>query len=258
MKKLLTIFCTIILTITMVLIIISYSTESIVINTLSSELTTKKISGRIMDFVIDYDVNELDNINNIVKSSKQIHKITRKFLNSTIENVSYNKETSPDIHNEINTLVNVELSDNINEETRNKIISDFNNYGNELENEFKIYLSGFSYNYSALFKIYYILTGNTFRIPSFVVLCISLITLILIQKIKSINEIKNATIITFIIATLFLILLKLSQNYIDHNFAGGRLNNLNTTMLNIFVVILALLSAILVLLNIKLKDKYEV
>lgn len=258
MKNFWTVFCPIILTITMVLIMISYAIESTVINTLSSELTAKKVSGKIMDFVIDYNMNELDDINNIVKSSKQIHKITRKFLNATIENVSYNKETYTDIHNEIYKLVNEELSNNINEETRNKIISDFNNYGNELENEFEIYLSGFNYNYQELFKIYYILTGNTFRIASFVVLCISLITLILLQKIKSINEIKNATIITFIIATLFLILIKLSQNYIDQNLAGGRLNNLNTTMLNIFIVILALLSAILVLLNIKLKDKYEV
>ena len=164
MKKFFTIFLTIILTLTMILITISYSAENIVINTLSSELTYKKVSGKILDFVIDYDMNKLDEIDNTIKNSKQIPKITKNFLNATIENISYNKNTIPDISYEIENLVNNELSNNIDEETRDKIITAFNNYGNELENEFEIYLSGFSYNYTELFKMYYTLVHNTFRI----------------------------------------------------------------------------------------------
>ena len=254
MKKFFTIFLTIILTLTMILITISYSAENIVVNTLSSELTYKKVSGKILDFVIDYDMNKLDGIDNTIKNSKQLPKITKKLLNATIENISYNKNTVAEISDEINNLLNNELSNNINEEKRNEIIIAFKNYGNELENEFERYLSGFSYNYTELFKIYYTLVSKTFRIILFTILCISIIVLILLKKLKVMSNLKIASLITFVVSTIILITTKLLQNYIDQNFAGGRLNNLNTISLIVFVIIWLLLSVIFIVSDKKMKN----
>lgn len=257
MKKFFTTLLTIILTVTMILITISYSEENIVVNTLSSELTYKKVSGRILDFVIDYDINKLDEIDNTIKNSKQLPKITRKLLNTTIENVSYNKNIVVDISDEMDNLVNNELSNNIDEEKRNEIITAFNNYGNELENEFEIYLSGFSYNYTELFKIYYTLVSNTFRIILFIILGISIIILILLKKLKVMSNLKIASVITFAVSTVILIAIKLLQNYINQNFAGGRLNNLNTISLIVFAIIWLLLSVIFIVSDKKLKEIKE-
>ncbi len=257
MKRLLIIIFTIILTLTMILITASYSVESAVVNTLSSELTCKKVSGRIYDFVINYDMNKLDEIDKTIKNSKQIPKITKKFLNATIENTSYNKNTMPDVSNEIDSLVNNELADSIDKDTRNEIISKFNNYGSELESNFEIYLSGFSYNYTELFKIYYNFVSSTFRIILFIILCIDLTVLIFIQKLESLKYIKVATIITFVLSVVILITIKFLQNYIDQNFAGGRLNSINTNSIELFSIIWLVLSVTFIIIDKKMKSRLQ-
>lgn len=257
MKKFWSVILTIILAIILVSITLSYSAENIVINTLSSELTYKKVSSKILDFVIKYDLDKIDDVDNIIKNSNQISKITKKFLNATIENVSYNKNSKVDISSEINNLVNDELSKYIDEETRNSILLSFSNYGDELENEFEVYLTGFSYDYAELFKIYYMLVNTTFRICILIILCIDIIILILLLKLNVFKNLKIGSIVTGIITIVFLLLVRLLRNYIDQNFSGGRLNNINTSSLLIFTIVWILLSIIFIVLDKRIQNRVE-
>lgn len=255
MKKNINILLTILLTILLILITISYSSEAIIINTLSKEITYKKISSKVLDYTINYDIDKTYEIDKTIKNSKELNKITKKYLNKTIKDITYNQNNNINISNEINTLVNKELKNNIDIKTRTTITKELNNYGNTLSEELKIYLLGFNYNYQELFKIYYYLVSTILRIILFILLIIDLIILIIYQKQNTIHNLKISTVITFITTIILLILLKVSQNYIEQYYAGGRLNNLDKTSLIIFAIIWLIISTLSIFIEGKIKER---
>ena len=90
-----------------------------------------------------------------------------------------------------------------------------------------------------------------------IILCIDIIILIILQKLNVFKNLKISSIVAGIITVIFLLLVRLLRNYIDQNFSGGRLNNINTSSLLIFAIVWIILSIIFIVLDKRMKSRVE-
>ena len=88
MKKCTKIIFSILLTISLILVTMSFIGENIVVKTFSQEILSKKISGYFLDEIVyDVDIEELGKIEDNVRASKYTDRITSKFIRVIVENV---------------------------------------------------------------------------------------------------------------------------------------------------------------------------
>lgn len=87
-------------------IIASFVTKSIVIDTFSQEILSKKISGYLLDEIFyDINTNNLGIIESNIKNSKITKKITSKFISTITQNIVKNENKKLNIEDEIKLLI---------------------------------------------------------------------------------------------------------------------------------------------------------
>ena len=88
MKKWMKEIVSILLTVSFLLITMSFILENTVVKTFSQEILSKKVSGYFLDEVIyDVDIDHLQKIEDNIRNSRYTDKITAKFIQTIVENV---------------------------------------------------------------------------------------------------------------------------------------------------------------------------
>ena len=106
MKKCIKVILTILLTVSLILITMSFIIENTVIKTFSQEILSKKISSYFLDEIVyDVDINNLERIENNIRNSQYTDKITSKFIQTIVKNIGYNENIKFDISKEIDSLI---------------------------------------------------------------------------------------------------------------------------------------------------------
>lgn len=106
MKKWMKGIVSILLTVSFLLITMSFILENTVVKTFSQEILSKKVSGYFLDEVIyDVDIDHLQKIEDNIRNSRYTDKITAKFIQTIVENVGYDKDVEFDVSEEIDALV---------------------------------------------------------------------------------------------------------------------------------------------------------
>ena len=83
----------ILLTVSFLLITMSFILENTVVKTFSQEILSKKVSGYFLDEIIyDVDIDHLQKIEDNIRNSRYTDKITAKFIQTIVENVGYDKD----------------------------------------------------------------------------------------------------------------------------------------------------------------------
>lgn len=239
MKKSIKIFLNILLTLSLILITMSFIIENIVVKTFSQEILSKKISGYFLDEIIyDVDINNLEKVEHNIRNSKHTSKITSKFIQTITKNIAYNENINFDVSGEIDLLI----SENMPKNLYNEKVNSTKEYLNEkIVNTEKTLEENLVYSfgdyYITIFKLYNILTNTYFRIVMFVIFIISIIALVMIGKHKSLKTIQISTLITTIITVIAFIVIKLLSNFIDQRLAGGWLSSINLRLMITFIII---------------------
>ena len=255
MKKCIKILLSILLTLGLILITMSFIIENIVVKTFSQEILSKKISGYFLDEIIyDVDTNTLEKIEYNIRNSKHTSKITSKFIQTIPKNVAYNENINFDISKEIDLLISENMPKNLYNEkvnsTKEYINQKIVNTEKTLE-ENLVY--SFGDYYITILKLYNILTNTYFRIVMLLTFIISIIGLVMMEKYKSLKAIQISSLITAIITGIVFVAIKLLSNFIDQRLAGGWLSNINLRLMITFIIIEFIISLVLFIVIKKLK-----
>lgn len=98
MKKWMKGIVSILLTVSFLLITMSFILENTVVKTFSQEILSKKVSGYFLDEVIyDVDIDHLQKIEDNIRNSRYTDKIIAKFIQTIVENVGYDKDVEFDV-----------------------------------------------------------------------------------------------------------------------------------------------------------------
>lgn len=246
----------ILLTIFLILITTSFIAENIVIKTVTSNIISKKVSGYLLDKIVyDVDIDELGKIENNIRKSNITEQITAKFIDVAIKNIVNNQIENFEIENEINELVKKYMPENMSEEKlqtiRDYATKNITNMEKRMQNDL---VGGFGTYYTAILKIYSILTNLYFRIILFILIIVCIISLYFMEKIKLI---KTMRIICFILAIYMIIIfmvISLLSKIIDQTLAGGRLQQIDCNSV-IFLIVITLAIGILLFIVEKIKFK---
>ena len=255
MKKCIKILLSILLTLGLILITMSFIIENIVVKTFSQEILSKKISGYFLDEIIyDVDTNTLEKIEYNIRNSKHTSKITSKFIQTITKNVAYNENINFDISKEIDLLI----SENMPKNLYNEKVNSTKKYLNEkIVNTEKTLEENLVYSfgdyYITILKLYNILTNTYFRIVMLLTFIISIIGLVMMEKYKSLKAIQISSLITAIITEIVFVAIKLLSNFIDQRLAGGLLSNINLRLMITFIIIEFIISLVLFIVIKKLK-----
>ena len=255
MKKYIKILLSILLTLGLILITMSFIIENIVVKTFSQEILSKKISGYFLDEIIyDVDTNTLEKIEYNIRNSKHTSKITSKFIQTITKNVAYNENINFDISKEIDLLI----SENMPKNLYNEKVNSTKEYLNEkIVNTEKTLEENLVYSfgdyYITILKLYNILTNTYFRIVMLLTFIISIIGLVMMEKYKSLKAIQISSLITAIITGIVFVAIKLLSNFIDQRLAGGLLSNINLRLMITFIIIEFIISLVLFIVIKKLK-----
>ena len=255
MKKCIKILLSILLTLGLILITMSFIIENIVVKTFSQEILSKKISGYFLDEIIyDVDINTLEKIEYNIRNSKHTSKITSKFIQTITKNVAYNENINFDISKEIDLLI----SENMPKNLYNEKVNSTKEYLNEkIVNTEKTLEENLVYSfgdyYITILKLYNILTNTYFRIVMLLTFIISIIGLVMMEKYKSLKAIQISSLITAIITGIVFVAIKLLSNFIDQRLAGGLLSNINLRLMITFIIIEFIISLVLFIVIKKLK-----
>lgn len=255
MKKYIKILLSILLTLGLILITMSFIIENIVVKTFSQEILSKKISGYFLDEIIyDVDINTLEKIEYNIRNSKHTSKITSKFIQTITKNVAYNENINFDISKEIDLLI----SENMPKNLYNEKVNSTKEYLNEkIVNTEKTLEENLVYSfgdyYITILKLYNILTNTYFRIVMLLTFIISIIGLVMMEKYKSLKAIQISSLITAIITGIVFVAIKLLSNFIDQRLAGGLLSNINLRLMITFIIIEFIISLVLFIVIKKLK-----
>lgn len=255
MKKCIKILLSILLTLGLILITMSFIIENIVVKTFSQEILSKKISGYFLDEIIyDVDTNTLEKIEYNIRNSKHTSKITSKFIQTITKNVAYNENINFDVSKEIDLLISENMPKNLYNEKVNSIKEYLNkkivNTEKTLE-ENLVY--SFGDYYITILKLYNILTNTYFRIVMLLTFIISIIGLVMMEKYKSLKAIQISSLITAIITGIVFVAIKLLSNCIDQRLTGGWLSNINLRLMITFIIIEFIISLVLFIVIKKLK-----
>lgn len=240
-------------------IIISFVIENIVVNTFSQEILSKKISGYLLDEIVyDVDINKLELIEQNIRNSSSAKNITSEFINTLIKNILNNEDKKINIEKDVDILISKYMSNEIsNEELKSikeDVIEEMTNTEQNLQNNL---LYSFGDNYIIILKIYDIITNIYFRLIITVLCIINLVILFCLEKYEILKSIRNISIILTIVLMILLIIIKLLSNFIDQKLAGGWLQDINVNALIISIVMFAIISILLILINKNIKVKQE-
>ena len=255
MKKCIKIILSVLLTVSLILITMSFIIENIVVKTFSQEIFAKKVSGYFLDEVVyDVDINTLGIMENNIRNSQYTTKITSKFIQTIVKNVVYNENIKFDISNEIDLLI----LENMPKEFYNEKVKDTKEYLSknivniEKNIEEDIIDSAKGY-YLPILKIYSIVTNIYFRIGIIVMCILIIIGLAIIEKSKTLKTIQISSTLTMLFTIIAFIIIKLSSNFIDQTFAGGRLSGINLGLMLIFIIIEFIISVVLFIIRKRFK-----
>lgn len=239
----------------LVTIIISFVIENMVVNTFSQEILSKKISGYLLDEIIyDVDINKLELIEQNIRNSSSTKNITSEFINTLIKNILNNEDKKINIEKDVDILISKYMSNQIPNEKlksiKEDIIEEMTNTEQNLQNNL---LYSFGDNYIIILTIYDIITNIYFRLIITVLCIINLVILCWLEKYEILKSIRNISIILTIVLMIILIIIKLLSNFIDQKLAGGWLQDINVNALIISIVIFAIISVLLILINKNIK-----
>lgn len=247
MKKCIKIILNVLLTVSLILITMSFIIENIVVKTFSREILAKKVSGYFLDEVVyDVDINTLGIMENNIRNSQYTTKITSKFIQTIVKNVVYNENIKFDISNEIDSLI----LENMPKEFDNEKVNDTKEYLSknivniEKNIEEDIIDSAKDY-YLPILKTYSIVTNIYFRIGIILMCILIIIGLVIIEKGKTLKTIQISSTLTMLFTIIAFIIIKLSSNFIDQTFEGGRLSSINLGLMLIFIIIEFIISVVL-------------
>ena len=103
----------------LIVITLSYSAEDIIKSTVTNEVMSKKISGYVLDDIInEFDLSKLGDIEDKIRNSKYTEEISKKYVDVFINNVLYDKKEKLDISNEVNLLIEKELGNELSDEKK--------------------------------------------------------------------------------------------------------------------------------------------
>lgn len=239
----------------LVTIIISFVIENMVVNTFSQEILSKKISGYLLDEIIyDVDINKLELIEQNIRKSSSAKNITSEFINTLIKNILNNEDKKINIEKDVDILISKYMSNQIPNEKlksiKEDVIEEMTNTEQNLQNNL---LYSFEDNYIIILKIYDIITNIYFRLIIIVLCIINLVILCWLEKYAILKSIRNISIILTSVLMIILIIIKLLSNFIDQKLAGGWLQDINVNALIISIVIFAIISVLLILINKNIK-----
>ena len=236
-------------------IIISFVIEKMVVNTFSQEILSKKISGYLLDEIIyDVDINKLELIEQNIRNSSSTKNITSEFINTLIKNILNNEDKKINIEKDVDILISKYMSNQIPNEKlksiKEDVIEEMTNTEQNLQNNL---LYSFGDNYIIILTIYDIITNIYFRLIITVLCIINLVILCWLEKYEILKSIRNISIILTIALMIILIIIKLLSNFIVQKLAGGWLQDINVNALIISIVMFAIISVLLILINKNIK-----
>lgn len=220
MKKCIKVILTILLTVSLILITMSFIIENTVIKTFSQEILSKKISGYFLDEIVyDVDINNLERIENNIRNSQYTDKITSKFIQTIVKNIGYNENIKFDISKEIDSLIleNMPNNEKVNS-TKEYMNKNIVNIEKNLEENL---IDSFGNYYLPILKLYNILTNSYFRIVMILTCIITIIVLAIIEKNKALKTVQISSMFTMTFTIITFIIIKLLSKFIDQRFAGG-------------------------------------
>lgn len=256
MKKCIKVILTILLTVSLILITMSFIIENTVIKTFSQEILSKKISGYFLDEIVyDVDINNLERIENNIRNSQYTDKITSKFIQTIVKNIGYNENIKFDISKEIDSLIleNMPNNEKVNS-TKEYMNKNIVNIEKNLEENL---IDSFGNYYLPILKLYNILTNSYFRIVMILTCIITIIVLAIIEKNKALKTVQISSMFTMTFTIITFIIIKLLSKFIDQRFAGGWLSNINLRLMLIFIIIEFIISLALFITRKKLKCSNE-
>lgn len=229
----------------------SFAIEDMVVKTFSQEILSKKISGYFLDEIVyNFEVKELEVIEDNIRNSKYTKKITSNFINTLIENIINEENIKIDIDNEIDMLISKYIPKDVqNEKLQNikmYVIEQINNIEEKLQNNL---LYGFGDNYLIILKSYNIITNVYLRIIVLSLCIVSIVILCVLEKYRALKSIRNIILVITIFILFALGIINMLSNFIDQRLAGGWLQDINTTSLIVFIVIGSVISISLTLIE---------
>lgn len=241
------------------IIIMSFVSENIVVNTFSQEILSKKVSGYLLDEIVyDVDINELELIENNIRNSKSTKKISSKFINTLVENIVNDGNIKMNIEDEIDILISKYMPNEIpNEKLQNmrrNVIEQITNTEERLQDNL---LYSFGDNYLIILKTYNVITNIYFRITILILCIVDITILCVLEKYRALKSIKDISLIITIFMLIIFALIKALSNFIDQKFAGGWLQNINTNALIVSIVTGCIISILLILINKNVKAKVK-
>ena len=230
----------ILLTISLTLITISFAFENMVNRTIAKDVLSKKMSGYILDNIIDeFNIDELGKIENEIRNNKYVEEITSKYANIYINNILNNENEKVDITEEINSLLEDTLKDKISENQKQEIsnyLQEQNIKIQEKADAFVEEVKEYDDYYTPILNVYDFLINFSFRICLLVALFIDIILLIILEKLDVFKSLQIAVSVTLIISLIILSIINYFSTFIEQQIAGGWIN-LNMDLLVKFIAI---------------------
>ena len=238
MKKIIKLILKILLPIFLVVITVSFIIENTTIKTISNDIITKKISGYMLDEVIN-EVNDdtFYEIADKIENSKYMEDITQKYLD-----ILTGKSKKIDIKEEINLIMENDLGDTISEELKHKIVDYVNKKSTYLENALEI---GTEENTKEILNVYSIFTSFSLRIVFFMLILLDIIVLIILEKKDVFKTLQKSSIITAVLSIIIFIILKILSKYIKQRLSGGWIDNINLNLMIVFIIVEIIIGFIL-------------
>lgn len=217
----------------------SFVVDNIVIDTFSHEILSKKLSGYMLDEIIDgTDIDELSKIENNVRNSKTTKKITSKFVNTIIENIIYNGNLDMNIENEVDMLISKYLPNKFSgkkqQDIKTNVIEQITNTQKGLQDTL---LFSFGNDYFIILKAYHDMTARNLRIMTITLALAAIIILCVLEKYDALKSMKHINISITIIMSAAFVLIHLLSNFIDQKLAGGWLQQIHTASLVVSILI---------------------
>ena len=251
MKKWMKVILSILLTISFLLITMSFILENTVVKTFSQEILSKKISGYFLDEIIyDMDIDQLQRIEDNIRNSRYTDKITSKFIQTIVKNVGYDKDIEFDVSEEIDVLVLENMPQEFYNEKGDAAKEYLNeNIGAIEKNLEENLIRALGKPYLTILKLYDALTSIYFRVAMMLICIVTIIVLARIEKAKALRTFQISSIVTMTVTFLAFISIKLLSNFIDQRFAGGWLSSINLGLMFLFIILEGVISLVLFMLR---------
>lgn len=241
-------FKNILLTILFIIFFGSIGIDVIVVQTMSDTYTEKYVTGYILDdIILDNNLEDLDDVCNHIKDSKNIDKITYKFLRTISFNIVNDCYKNLRIDNYLKDIIEKDLA-NISDSKKIYLINNFNTkyFQNTCDRVTDSLNNGWK-NSRIIVILYSIFSSFAFR---FVIL--SLILLIIIKsKYKICKKVCNVGISllgTSVAFGFFSIILKLLEWKILE-LALGRAGGIRIHDFGIMVIVIFIISILLLIVS---------